>query len=366
MQLIYLSPVPWSSFSQRPQKFANWFHHSTNGNVMWVDPYPSRLPQLSDLTHSRGSDRGIEAQEPWVDVLKPRSLPIEPLPFSGAINSRLFWSSNLQKAQRFGTANPTIIVVGKPSELAIRLIQSLPDCPAIYDAMDDFPAFFSGLSRTAMQKREAKLATLCHTVLASSTLLVEKWRMQHSDVRFVANALDTQMIPAWSEKASHSERKLFGYVGTVGAWFDWNWTIKLARARPEDTVLIVGPISNRYAGKLPNNIVIRPPCSHREALELMHTFDIALIPFQKTSLTASVDPIKYYEYIAAGLPVITTSFGEMNYRRNETGVYICDAQDCIDEVVHQALNYRATPEFIETFKRHNSWSSRFLSAGILQ
>lgn len=142
MQLIYLSPVPWSSFAQRPQKFASWFNDTTQGKVLWVDPYPTRLPRLSDLTHSRGCDRGIEVKQPWVTVIQPRSLPVEPLPFSGTVNSLLFWTSIISSAQRFAKAEPTMIVAGKPSELAIRMIQLLPESPAIYDAMDDFPAFF--------------------------------------------------------------------------------------------------------------------------------------------------------------------------------------------------------------------------------
>ncbi|WJD64037.1 glycosyl transferase [Pseudomonas kurunegalensis] len=365
MQLIYLSPVPWSSFAQRPQKFASWFNDTTQGKVLWVDPYPTRLPRLSDLTHSRGCDRGIEVKQPWVTVIQPRSLPVEPLPFSGTVNSLLFWTSIISSAQRFAKAEPTMIVAGKPSELAIRMIQLLPESPAIYDAMDDFPAFFSGFSRQAMQRREQRLASLCRTVLTSSTKLVEKWTPQHADVRFVANALDTQLIPAWTEKQSHKENIVFGYVGTVGAWFDWDWVIRLAHARPLDTLLIVGPISNRYAGTLPANIVIRPPCSHREALELMRTFNVALIPFQKTSLTASVDPIKYYEYIASGLPVLTSSFGEMHYRRNEKGVYICDTNDNMDSVVAQALSYTASRPFIESFKLENNWVTRFDNASLL-
>lgn len=332
---------------------------------MWIDPYPTRLPRLSDLTHSRSSDRGIEEQQGWVQVVKPRALPIEPLPLSGTLNSRLFWSPILDIAQSFAEGNPTLIVVGKPSELAIRLVQSLPGCTAIYDAMDDFPAFFSGLSRRAMEQREERLAALCNCVLVSSTRLHEKWQPRHADVRFVGNAMDTQLMPDWSEARPQHAKKVFGYVGTVGAWFDWEWVVRLALARPQDTVLIVGPLSNRYRGNLPANIVLRPPCSHREALELMLTFDVALIPFLQTPLTAGVDPIKYYEYIAAGLPVLTSSFGEMHYRRHETGVFICDTGDSIDAIAEQALRYTPTQMFIESFMKENSWAARFDGAAIL-
>lgn len=362
MQLIYLSPVPWSSFSQRPQKFARWFHHITQGDVLWIDPYPSRLPRLSDLAHKRGNDEGIEASEPWVKVVRPRALPIEPIPFSGLVNHRLFWSPLIQMAKEFAQQRKTLIVVGKPSELALRLTQALPDSDMIYDAMDDFPAFFSGLSRTSMQRREKRVGALATTIMASSTLLLERWRARHDDVRFVPNALDTQSMPAPLNLEPRDTGKVFGYIGTVGKWFDWQWIVQLANARPADTVLIVGPLSHSHRGTLPVNVIIRPACSHREALALMLTFDVALIPFRQTSLTASVDPIKYYEYVAAGLPVMSTRFGEMCYRGSEPGVYLCDIDDPVLEASERALSYSPPPAFIEDFKAKNGWHARFESA----
>ncbi len=364
MQLIYLSPVPWSSFSQRPQKFARWFHQVTQGDVLWIDPYPSRLPRLSDLAHRRGNDAGVEALEPWVKVERPRALPIEPLPFSGLVNHRLFWSPLIQTAKRFAQKRKTLIVVGKPSELALRLARALPDCEMVYDAMDDFPAFFSGLSRVSMQQREKKVGALATMIMTSSTLLLERWRARHHDVRFVANALDAQAMPAPLDLAPRDTGKVFGYIGTVGRWFDWQWIIQLASARPADTVMIVGPLSHRYSGALPANVTIRPACSHRDALALMLTFDVALIPFRQTPLTASVDPIKYYEYVAAGLPVMSTRFGEMCYRSSKPGVYLCDIGDSILEASNHALSYSPTPAFIEDFKAKNGWHARFESADL--
>jgi hypothetical protein len=50
VQLIYLSPVPWASFRQRPHEFAEWFHRRLRARVLWVEPYPVRLPRWSDLS----------------------------------------------------------------------------------------------------------------------------------------------------------------------------------------------------------------------------------------------------------------------------------------------------------------------------
>ena len=87
-RLIYLSPVPWKSFSQRPHELVRYFHSFTKGEVLWVDPYPGRFPAMSDVLNRRpnsdDTDRGVPT---WLSVVKPKALPIEPLPFSGTVNA---------------------------------------------------------------------------------------------------------------------------------------------------------------------------------------------------------------------------------------------------------------------------------------
>ena len=49
MRLVYLSPVSWHSFAQRPHELVRQFHAATQAPVLWVEPYPTRLPVLADL-----------------------------------------------------------------------------------------------------------------------------------------------------------------------------------------------------------------------------------------------------------------------------------------------------------------------------
>ena len=139
MRLVYLSPVPWSSFAQRPQKFARWFHATTGGEVLWLDPYPSRFPSLADFKKIGVSDQTEKDDlDQWLTVLKPRALPIEPLPASGLINGALCWADLLKTVQSFSQQGSTLLVIGKPTVLALKVLNQLKDHPSVYDAM----AFF--------------------------------------------------------------------------------------------------------------------------------------------------------------------------------------------------------------------------------
>lgn len=360
MRMVYLSPVPWASFAQRPQKFVRWFHEKTGGDVLWLEPYPSRFPCLDDFKKIGVSDKTENDQhESWLTVLKPKGLPIEPLPASGLINGLLYWSELLNTVEEFSRDEEVLLVIGKPTVLALQVLKRLEGCTSVYDAMDDFPTFYSGLSRAAMARRELAIGSKVSLIFTSSTKLKEKWEQHKSNIKFVPNGLDTTLLPAARTQPGTEKSKIFGYLGTVGAWFDWKWIIHLAETHPNDQVHIVGPIFNPHNTKLPANLKLFPPCSHKDALMRMLSFDVAVIPFIKNELTASVDPIKYYEYRALGLPVISTSFGEMFYRGEQDGVYLCDTHVEMAQAIDNALNYQTTAEFSETFKSVNSWEARF-------
>jgi hypothetical protein len=94
----------------------------------------------------------------------------------------------------------------------------------------------------------------------------------------------------------------------------------------------------------------------------MQRFDVGLIPFRQNQLTASVDPIKYYEYRALGLPVVSTNFGEMALRGSQDGTWISQQPQDASALVAQALQHRATTESVQQFRTTNSWNARFDAA----
>lgn len=365
MQLIYLSPVPWASFAQRPHKFVEWFHKNTGGEVLWIDPYPTRLPLLSDFHRSRTQSSKKNYQNPsWLKLFYPFALPIEPLMFSGIVNG-IIWRMMLNKIDRYVNRNPTILVIGKPSLLALIVLKRLGEITSVYDAMDNFPSFYSGVSRLAMSRRERKLIKRVTHIITSSTILKQRWHSIRPDIQLVRNGLDINIMPAPKNSVSGQRSKIFGYVGTIGHWFDWEWIIALAQARPLDIVRLIGPMFAPPPYVLPANVEIFPPCVHSKVLEAMRNFDVGLIPFKNNDLTTAIDPIKYYEYRALGLPIVSTIFGEMKYRGNEDGVFLCKEVKEINNLIQAALQYIAKEETIRSFTDDNTWDARFSVAIII-
>ena len=127
MNLIYLSPVPWDSFTQRPHEWVRYFRSCTDGRVLWINPYPTRLPRPSDLYSvgrlNHSVDIGTDTPA-WLRVIQPRALPIEPLPGGAWFNAKL-WKAMLRDVQRFATGKDTLLVIGKPSALACHVLKAI-------------------------------------------------------------------------------------------------------------------------------------------------------------------------------------------------------------------------------------------------
>lgn len=363
MRLVYLSPVPWNSFAQRPHKFVEWFHSQYDASILWIDPYPTRLPCWRDFLYlgQHLSTNKLKSKSSWVTVFKPFALPIEPLQNIRFFNY-FFWKPLLIKIQAFLNHEQSLLVIGKPSALALELLKNEGNCRSIYDAMDDFSSFYSGISRNALAQSEFMIVQKVSTVWASSSALEAKWSNFHSKVQLVPNGLDTFMAHQQSPQKAFRQNRVFGYVGTIATWFDWDWICALAKNRPSDEIRLIGPLHQSASFELPENVHLIPACDHSTAIKHMAQFDVGLIPFKKNSLTESVDPIKYYEYRAFDLPVISSDFGEMSLRRFDPGIFITQKLEDLDFKVAQALKYQRDLSRGRSFADLNSWNSRFETA----
>lgn len=363
MRLVYFSPVPWNSFAQRPHKFVEWFHSRTNRPVLWIDPYPTRLPELSDFQRlGLNSDHESDLRPTWLSVMRPYALPIEPIPYLSMIN-KILWHEKIKVITHFVNESRACIVIGKPSKMAVQIINNLKNCISIYDAMDDFPNFYQGLSKKSQIKNERIIVARVSHVLASSRELQNKFAGTHKSVHLIKNGLDTTAILQaknnLSTKKSFSTHKVFGYVGMMAKWFDWLYVDSIAKLRTNDQILLIGPVSHPPPFTLPQNVRLLPSCKHTKALSAMSQFDIGLIPFQLNELSLSVDPIKFYEYKAFGLPIISSNFGEMRYRKNESGVFVTESVNDLRNVIDAALEFRYKNNEINHFIDQNSWVSSF-------
>jgi hypothetical protein len=357
VQLIYFSPTPWASFRQRPHEFAEWFHHRFDARVLWIEPYPVRLPRRSDLSRLKAPAAPAVERPEWLDTASPFALPLEPFGAGRALNRRLFWPGLLERIEAFARRDAsTMLAIGKPSDLALCSLRRWPEMPSLYDAMDDFPAFHQGAARRACAAIEHEITERVKHRTTSSGRLAERMRNRGLRVLLVPNGLAHARLPASS---STTIRRDFGYVGTIGPWFDWDWACELASDWPDRRVEIHGPLHCSVPRSLPANLVIGPTLPHAGALERMRNFAAGLIPFVRDELTASVDPVKYYEYRGLGIPVISSPFGEMIARGGHAGVLLTERPREVRSQIAGLLAATDTAESTAQFRQRHDWAVRF-------
>jgi hypothetical protein len=228
--------------------------------------------------------------------------------------------------------------------------------------MDDFPAFYRGMSRSAMEKMEQKIASRVSRISVSSTFLAERFAGYHSKTVLVHNACSVEHLPAINKPVKQNGKPVLGYVGTIGHWFDWPLVYALAENNPTMCIRLIGPLYAAPPASLPHNVELLPVCDHTSAIIAMQGFSVGLIPFKQTDLTASVDPIKYYEYRALGLPILSTRFGEMALRESQKGVFLVNKYSDLEKQVKEALTCSSEIAEIQEFRKANSWDVRFNSA----
>lgn len=365
-RLVYLSPVQWDSFAQRPHKFVQWWHEASGGEVLWVNPYPARLPRWSDIARLQQAPAKVSETVPdWLCVQHVPPWPIESLPGAGPV-LKLIWRPVLQRIQQFAREGHCALMIGKPSRMALVIAQSDLFHSKTYDAMDDFPAFHHGRAARVMAGAERSLLSQMDKTVTSSTALAEKFQPLHGLVIKVLNGLDPAVIPSHLFARRPLDPSVLGYVGTIREWFDWDLVLQIARARPSIRIRLVGPLDTPPPEPLPANVECLPSCSHANAILHMANFSAGLIPFVQNRLTRAVDPIKYYEYAALGLPVLSTAFGEMAFRSEEDGVFrIANGEDPAP-AIRAALAWETDESTLRQFRRQHSWAARFDSAGLAQ
>ncbi|TKF19157.1 glycosyltransferase family 1 protein [Vibrio kanaloae] len=348
MRLVYLSPVPWHSVAQRPHFFAKAALQSGVGSVLWIEPTPSRLPQLNDFRTKLFSVEADSFNIPeGITLFKPRVVPLEPL---GQLYDRVNRNSIngvLRVIQEYdANEKDTILVIGKPSRFALKVMSEIKFQKIIFDVMDDFPQFFKGISRRSMERTHRQVIESSDVCFFSSQNLKKKYGGLAKKAQLVLNACDEEFkndckFLLKKRTSIVSEHRTFCYVGSIADWFDWESVMLLAKNNPKDKVVIVGPNYSRSTPELPPNVELRKAIQHSEVPELLTSFDYGLIPFKVNELTNSVDPVKYYEYVAAGLNIITTEFGEMRFRvESGSAITFRQFQDGITHQLDRSITWR--------------------------
>jgi glycosyltransferase involved in cell wall biosynthesis len=288
--------------------------------VLFVESLGLRRPQLAgrDLSRLwRRLRRGLRGARPadGLHVLSPLVLPLHGKPAVRALNRRLLRLQVGRAARRLGMSQPILWAYVPQAEA---LLDVLDPALVVYHCVDDVAAQ-KGVDAESFRAAEERFARRADLVLASAPALAERMRTLSDHVLYAPNVADTGTfaaalepgeVDAALEPLPHPRLVFQGAI--VATKLDVELLAAVAALRPQWSIVLVGP---RGAGdptgdlsrldRAPNIHLVGPrPAS--DLPQVLRGADLGLIPYAINELTRSVFPMKVYEYLAAGLPVLAT------------------------------------------------------------
>jgi glycosyltransferase involved in cell wall biosynthesis len=128
------------------------------------------------------------------------------------------------------------------------------------------------------------------------------------DVHLFASGVEPEHYTLARQKRRPPGRTVAGYLGVIDQRLDLDLLAGVADALPDWELRLVGPVVGLDEDDLPRrpNITVTGPREYRELPEVLSGFDVALLPFLVNDVTRATSPTKTLEYLAAGLPVVST------------------------------------------------------------
>ncbi|GAC1326833.1 MAG: hypothetical protein NVSMB2_26270 [Chloroflexota bacterium] len=293
-----------------------------------------------------------------------------PIPFHAAIPfARGRWANRVGQCllaptvrrdlARLGFRRP-IVVAGLPHVADI--LPHLPRSRVIYHCADDY-ASVSGFP-SAVRALEEQLCRRADLVITTSLTLCEERRRFNSTTRWVANGADVSHFAQAARPAAEMTdmpHPIVGFIGGLSEWVDVALIARLAGARPMMTFVLVGPvgIDARALDGL-SNVRLLGPRPYSSLPSYLAAMDVALIPFKHDRVTYHADPIKAYEYLASGVPVVATDLPAL--RRLAPVMHVATSPDEFARAIDAALAESSDPR--RRFARRaeaqkHSWANRF-------
>lgn len=212
--------------------------------------------------------------------------------------------------------------------------------PIVYDYIDaiDDSTSSAPLSATRRLLHDRMLAdeerVIC--VASAATLYSEVARKRSRNFALLENAVDmrhfavqrsTDALTPEQRAVIDIGKPIAGYFGAIAAWLDYSLLITAARSMPNFTFVLIGidfDGSGSVLDAAPENLHVLPPVPYEALPKFAVWFDVALLPFQVNDITEATSPLKLFEYMALGLPIVSTPIREA--KRYASVTVAADAQ----------------------------------------
>lgn len=261
----------------------------------------------------------------------------------------------------------TVIWVFPPHEYIYRLVEQVNYSFMVTQIVDNNTFRESDCNQTIdfVKKQYEYLASKADMVITSSAINYEIFSALNDKCYLFENAVDNRFIVTSSELPCRTamKRPRLGYVGWITQRTDIKLLDYIARNRPDYDLIIAGPVEygedlNQYKTLELSNVDYQGILPYDAVPDFLRSIDICLMPHKDTLFSKSMSPLKLFQYLGSGRPIVTTPIAGLERWSNMVNVGITYEEFVkkIDEALI-AETLEAASMRIEAVKEH-TWEKR--------
>ncbi|MDB5249599.1 MAG: UDP-galactopyranose mutase [Segetibacter sp.] len=239
----------------------------------------------------------------------------------------------------------------------------------IYDCMDELSNFKNAPRR--LKEFEDSLLEKSDLVFTGGQSLYEFKKDRHHNIHAFPSSIDkkhfelARTVSEEPEDQRHIKGPKLGFYGVIDERFDIELIRNMAEQRPDWNFVLLGPVAKIDRNSIPQlpNVYMLGGKSYDELPHYVSGWDVALIPFAINESTRFISPTKTPEYLASGVPVVSTPIRDVVKPYGEKG--IVKIAETAEEFVAAAEEYmkldrtKWLPE-VDEFLSDKSWSATFM------
>ncbi|WP_316788103.1 glycosyltransferase [Pedobacter frigoris] len=224
---------------------------------------------------------------------------------------------------------------------------------------------------------EQILAKTSDVIVCTSKQLYKEKLLLNSNTFFVANAADlTHSSKALAEdllvheSLSGIKKPIIGYFGHVERRMDFPLLDKVVKSNPDKSFVFVGPVSDEFVPsgfKDQNNVYFTGRLPYEDMPAVIKGFDVAIIPFKKDDVSKTIFPLKLFEYLGAGKPVVATDFNPDLAEFTREAVTYCNDDSQFTAAIKYYLedDNKEAKQVRIAVAGENTWETRIAQLGDL-
>jgi glycosyltransferase involved in cell wall biosynthesis len=233
--------------------------------------------------------------------------------------------------------------------------------PIVYDCMDDHSGFWDNSPEVLQVER--RLIAAADLVVASSRRLRDGIRARSRSAILVRNACEYPHFSRVNDRPTpRAGRPTIGYYGAVAEWFDAALVARMAALRPEWRFELIGSTLGGNIGPLEGlaNVRLLGEYPYAELPGRIDGWDAFIIPFRRLPLTEATNPVKVYEMLATGRPVVAIGLPELVPIARKGLIRLAATAEQFAAALESALA-ESDPDLTRArraFAKRNTWASR--------